>query len=346
MERILHQILKFPVLLFLIFLFAIHCNSSNLKLNKRPFPSSLKSRLTGFNINWSFLPSLNNQFIKTVTLLKPKIIRYPGGTISNFWNWEKGLSDKYTKRKIHKIDDLLKLKNATGADVSFVLNIVSSSFQEQLRLLKTAQKIGIPVKYIELGNEQYLYRGKFTYNKDRFPTGADYGKFANTWAEKLKKEFPDVKIGIVLLGRTSKTKKRLIEWNRLVLKNIKDKNFDAFIYHIYFTFPNHIKLTAHNIDSAIKKRISDFNKAMVAKHGKEIWITEYGVHTNSEKKEVAVTKKLADKIESIANISMAHILYIHTNKPKHNFFSMLEKDGEITTLTKLGEMFRKRVNSH
>jgi len=331
----LRQIFKYSSLLITLLFFVTLCNGSDL---------TPKNVLTGFNINWSFLPILDDKFINTTKLLKPKIIRYPGGTVSNFWDWQKGLSKKHPKRNIHKIKDLLKMQKSTNSNVIFVLNIISSTFQNQLKLLKNAKKIGIPIKYIELGNEQYLSGEKFQYNIKKFPTGKDYAQFVNTWAKKLKKEFPNVKIGIVLLGRTSNKRQRLRDWNKLVISNIKEKNYDAFIYHIYLSFPKNMKLNSDNIDKIVRKRTHDFEKNRVLNPKKEIWITEYGVHANSARKTTRVTKKLADYIESIANISMAHILFVHTKKPKHNFFSMISSDRGIA-LTELGKMFKNRVHT-
>jgi len=339
----LNRIFNHQSIAYIILLFATICNSADVTLKKTANYTKYKVPLTGFNINWSFLPVLNDKFINVTKSLKPKIIRYPGGTISNSWDWQQGLSTKYPRRAIHKIEDLVKMQKGTNADVIFVLNVISSTFKNQLELLKNAQKLGISIKYIEIGNEQYLSSKKFGYNVKKFPSGKDYAKYANTWAAKLKKEFPRVKIGIVLLGRTNKNP-RLQKWNSLVIDNIKAKNYDAFIYHIYLKFPNYIKLNPDNIARIIHKRIKYFEKSKVSNPKKQIWITEYGAHANSEEKTVEVTAKLADYIDSIADISMAHILFLKTRKRKYSFFSMISTNNE-TKLTKLGQMFKTRINA-
>ncbi|NOX14939.1 MAG: hypothetical protein GXP61_02745, partial [Epsilonproteobacteria bacterium] len=195
-------------------------------------------------------------------------------------------------------------------------------------------------------NEVYLSSKKFQDNIKKFPTGKEYGIFANKWASKIKKEFPHVKIGLTLFSRVNSRKYRMKSWNNLVVKNIKNKNYDALIYHIYLKFPKKSKLNSDTVNSIVQKRVYDFQKAMVNDKTKEIWITEYGVLANSLEKTIETTKKLADSLESIGNISMVHVLYTkvrkHT-KSKWRYFSMLTKP-KADTLTKLGKVFKNRYN--
>jgi hypothetical protein len=50
--------------------------------------SPLSKKISGFNINWSFLPELDSKKIDVIKELNPEIIRFPGGSISQYWNWE------------------------------------------------------------------------------------------------------------------------------------------------------------------------------------------------------------------------------------------------------------------
>ncbi|MCK4440599.1 MAG: hypothetical protein KAU90_01245, partial [Sulfurovaceae bacterium] len=69
-----------------------------------------------------------------------------------------------------------------------------------------------------------------------------------------------------------------------------------------------------------------------------VWITEYGVRTDTIEKTVTLTKALADYIETHANLALAQVLY---TKSKTSFFSML-KPPYADKLTSLGKMFSKR----
>src|SRR5262249_35021154 len=97
--------------------------------------------------------------------LRPKIIRYPGGGVANWWNWKTGwFVNSHSLPRTYKImtplrntlDSLKKVCDASGAIPMFVLNMVSSQMINQLQMLDSANAMGLPVKYVELGNEFYL----------------------------------------------------------------------------------------------------------------------------------------------------------------------------------------------
>ncbi len=312
--------------------------------NNTQQPTNQTSK-TGYNINWSFLPDLNQAIIDAAASLKPDIIRYPGGTVSKTWNWETGTTSKQPNRPAHTLDDLFSLKEATGADVIFVLNTINKTLDNQLEMLTTAQEMGIPIKYIEMGNEHYLGKGdnaddagNHQDNVKAFPTGKEYAEFVNRWAPAIRDAFPDAKIGITLLGR-SNTNERLKNWNQLIVENINDSSFDAYIYHLY-VHPRNIEVTQQNVDVIIEQRTDDLEAVMIDDNSKEIWITEYGVHADTLEDTVILTSALADYIESIATISLPQVLY---TKSSRTFFSILQPP-DADSLTDLGLMFYQRKN--
>ena len=341
--------IKLP-LLFLIsaFFFLSACaNSDKAAIDGAAPNTQFKSLLTGFNINWSFLPPLNQDIINVTASLKPQIIRYPGGTISKKWNWQDGTTINQPNRPAHPLNDLLELKKATGAEVIFVLNTIYKTLDDQLSMLRTARDMGIPVKYIEMGNEHYLGKGnnaddsgKHQDNVDKFPTGKEYAEFVNGWVPEIRAEFPDVKIGISMLGRTNNNE-RLKTWNQLIVDTIEPDNFDAFVYHVYVRPENTIELNETTIPQIIKSRTDVLESVMIDDNSKEVWITEYGVHADTAEKTVTLTSALADYIESIADISMPQVLY---TKSESSFFSFLTPP-DANKLTALGKMFANRSQS-
>ena len=85
---------------------------------------------------------------------------------------------------------------------------------------------------------------------------------------------------------------------------------------------------------------------MIDDESKEVWITKYGVHADTLEKTVRITSALADYAESVANISLPQVLYrkspdYYPTAPKKYFSLLTSPDG--AGLTKLGEMFRDRV---
>jgi len=302
--------------------------------HKKSLPIMHTDKLTGVNINWSFLPKLDQGILDATASLHPKMIRYPGGTISKIWDWESGTSTK-GNREAHTLDDLLRLQKATNAKVIFVLNTIQKTLENQLNLLRSARDMGIKIEYIEMGNEHYL--GKFQYDLEAFPTGADYAKFVNRWAKAIRKEFPDAKIGISMFSRVSRDERKSA-WNESILKNISRENFDAYVYHIYISAQNVGELTAKRVENIIKERTDTYESVKIDDPSKEVWITEYGVRTDTIEKTLLLTNALADYIESHADIALPQVLYTKSDK---SFFSML-KAPNANSLSTLGEMFANR----
>lgn len=207
---------------------------------------AISDHFNGFNAQMMRGPSWHQEgFAEKVASLNPKLIRYPGGTVASYWDWKEGwlMNDGDIKkewasipRSPIKLQDLKFACDQTGAKPVFVLNMMKSTLAYQLEMLRSAAQTGLPVLYVELDNELYL--GEKFYVQ-RFPTGADYAKEANTWISTIKKEFPGVKIAVVGYsnreGAAVKKEKpnaaRTANWNRLVAQNIQGA--DGMTFHVY-----------------------------------------------------------------------------------------------------------------
>ncbi len=345
---------SFLWLLFAIFLSACGGTNSSFGEDQGTNTSIQAQTLTGFNVNWSFLPPLSDQMISATASLQPKLLRFPGGTVSKYWDWQSGSSTKNPNSQHHSLDDLKALKDGSGADVIFVLNTINSDLETQLEMLRTARDMGIAVKFIEMGNEHYLGKGnnaddsgKHQDNVRAFPTGKEYAGFVNRWAAAIKDEFPEAKIGISMLGRSSNNE-RLKTWNDLIVENIKPAIFDAYVYHIYVHAEEADNPDAAEIDSIINARTAVLESMMVDDNSKQIWITEYGVHASSLQDTIRMTEKLADYVESLADVSLPQVLYRKSpdyfpNVSKKYFSMLSSPDGKGLTL--LGEMYKSRVQN-
>lgn len=184
--------------------------------------------------------------IKALGELQTKILRYPGGTVSNYWNWREGwLGDNIPKnappqiakfKKTPKritLDTLLPALEASGTEPIFTLNLYTSDIDEQLAFLREARKLGMPVRYVELGNEYYW--GK---HKDRFPNGTAYAREVPGWVKKIQKEFPGVKVGIVIKAEEEEqdfitSKNSWTPETFAALAGVRDGLPDAVIIHPY-----------------------------------------------------------------------------------------------------------------
>lgn len=258
--------------------------SASLIAPKRPLP------LYGFNGNnikgpqWS-TPGLSD----SIKALKMEIIRYPGGNIGDWWDWKKGwfisnnnLPIQY--RSVKKINatlsDLKQLLKDNNCDVIFTLNMVTSSIDDQISMLKYADSIGIPIKWIELGNEYNVM------NSDgikKYKTPIVYGDECNKWIAEIKTVFPNAKIGVI--GGNKTWAKSVQNWNKEVLQT--SPTADAIVAHLY---PYPEKILTNSMEMDFKKLyeiykhdflIQGFDK--VSKD-KSIWITEYNILWNASKR--------------------------------------------------------------
>ncbi|MBH06680.1 MAG: hypothetical protein CMJ20_10190 [Phycisphaeraceae bacterium] len=184
-------------------------------------------------------------------------LRFPGGTVANYYDWTTGdmlTPDEPhphhgTKAENYRIEQLLEAHQATGVEPIFALNLVTShriggypsALESQLAMLGYAQQIGLPVNRVELGNELYaaVYdQQSFALeevNMRGFLDADDYYATASHWATQIKMEFPTAKIALVdtvvrSIDVTNLNRKYF--WNR-DLNAIDLSAFDAITQHYY-----------------------------------------------------------------------------------------------------------------
>lgn len=206
----------------------------------------LSEEYSCFNVNSLLVKSWSNpEFWQAVNQVNPKLLRVPGGTESNYWDWKKGgLVDNvkeemagypinFREKKLRydrsKLEDMREGMKATNTTPIFVLNLASSSLESQLEMLQTARDLGMPVKYVELGNEFYFSLPNY---ERVFPTPDDYAQTASEWTEAIKQEFPTAEISLVGVAASSKDSQRQKNWHQSLLDKSIDEA-DAVTLHLY-----------------------------------------------------------------------------------------------------------------
>lgn len=236
-------------------------------------PGSTVATLFGFNGNVSSgnLNYQNDAFLNVIASLltggKKKLIRWPGGISSNVWDWQNGCRETQPKGNRNNLDDLKAVVSKTNCDVVFTVNMITRTVEDQIEMLQTAQAKGIPIKYVEMGNEMS--------NADsdglaKFKNGTNYAKECLIWQTAIKKVFPDVQIAL-----WGENKIDLPTWVIDILKVLKP---DAFVTHIYPDALNFIDSKGIVDTSKLSKMID----RAIAKSGLvglniPIWVTETNV---------------------------------------------------------------------
>jgi hypothetical protein len=296
-------------------------NNTTIKLKTEQTTKSI----TGFNQNFSMMPNMNEAIYKNIQQLKPKMLRYPGGTVTHSWNWKQGFIETRASKSTHPINEIKTLTDYTNAKFVFVLDIVNKSLEDQIEMLTSIEKLGVKINYIELGNELYAQNDNY---KKAFPTGEDYATKINLWLPELRKKFPEAKIAALLLGRqVKKTNIRMYNWNRQVVDNTINR-IDAYTYHIYINEKKTFEEEKAEFIQVTKDALTN---------NKELWITEYG--NNQDKSKASYYSELtalADFVENYPNVTIAlnHQIVGGTK-------NKLTEDGK--DFVEEGQMFLKRV---
>ena len=320
LKTLANSTFKIKFLIFISLILMSACSGQkNHKTSTLAQPSTITASLTKssrsirenyacFNVNSLLVKSWSNpDFVQAVNQVNPKLLRIPGGTESNYWDWQKGglisnvrevmagypinFRSQDLKYNASKLEDIQKAIQATNTVPIFVLNLATSNLQSQLEMLRTAKALGMPIKYIELGNEFYINVPNY---RRVFPTSTDYAKTASKWAEAIKKEFPSAQISLVGVVPKSQDSMRRKNWHRSLLYSAMHQA-DAVTIHIY---------NGHGLKSSIDsnstypfftdeevpiilgqpfrnwQNLQNNKQLKLIPHNKQIWLTEYNLFEN------------------------------------------------------------------
>lgn len=117
--------------------------------------------------------------------------------------------------------------------VTFVVNMLTRNVSDQLAMLMHARDIGIPVNYIELGNEVSIFCDQLLQahvrqlyaeqpdNEAGFPSAAYYATNVTEWHSTFLSQFPNAHISAV--GReyreSDQKSARVANWTTTVVAN-------------------------------------------------------------------------------------------------------------------------------
>ena len=214
--------------------------------------AQINPNLFGFctSNTFTYVNTYDNSFLSKVDSLFPKVLRFPGGTIGNFYH-PKGKAygfrvsdvDKYYKgrfsNRVHTlihaakqkehvtdyIEDFIILAKRYNSKVIVNANILSSDTEEIIYILNKFKDEGLEVIGVELGSE--LSNRAY---KKHIKSVFDYIKIAKLYTSHIKSTFPEMKVGVVAAPIKDKIPNRIRNWN-IVLS--QENFYDAIIHHSY-----------------------------------------------------------------------------------------------------------------
>jgi hypothetical protein len=250
-----------------------------------------------------------------LTSLRPGIIRYPAGTIGNYWDWRAGWfqpNGPWEGQTVNgvvitpfdnRLPPYATALTRCGAGAVFMLNMLTIDgrlasaadsqrmLQDQIQFLQAAASLGIDVTRIELGNEFYLSAANAPDYSVRFPTAASYAQEANTWTVALQAQFPNAQIAAVATNATNVNSARRENWNAGVLPGMPAVEAVTMHPYIYIN-PADASATPQAQLSrpyAMVQTLVAEDFQQLAAHGVTAWMTEFNMIDKSTDRRFAGT---------------------------------------------------------
>ena len=257
-------------------------------------PHPLGQHFFGVNIENSYFNSPPNwtapAWLNAIREVGIEAVRYPGGDAGNYWDWQTGTV--YPRGSATATSDSLAelaflAKNA-GAVPIYNLNVLtldnelvdgstlSSAIENQLSMLSSAHRLGLPVEDIELGNEFFWTSAD---HDAVFPTAADYSSAMKAWTAKLHQDYPAATIAVaasIPYANDNRTK----TWNAGVLGKVPGAR--AVTLHRYEGIIDGGMYDGTSPEAVLSYAFTDWAEIVkgeiepIEKHGLHAWITEFG----------------------------------------------------------------------
>ena len=261
-------------------------------------PRALPPDFLGYNLDLG--ASIQNwhgaRFLAAVQALQPGTLRYPGGTLGNYWDWRRGGFDAAGQQRyrgwLHLyprmhfgLGDLQAGLQASGARAVFDLNLLTGTLANAEAELHAAQARGIAVRDVELGNEFYLSTPDDVW---RFSDAHSYAATATRWAQALHRDFPQARIAAVGAFVADpqwalKHQPRRGLWNARVSAALHGVN--AMTMHIYVPIGPYLHQRHMAFDEASVPALLGYARAQMALAERQmrgfgtlpVWVTEYNM---------------------------------------------------------------------
>jgi len=330
-----------------ILLFVLGTQNSCKQTSKQvcSIPESLNTMTTGssshkklgFNTSNTFHLPLNEKDIELISSLHAEVLRFPGGTIGNFYHpmgsgyglipsefqslEGKAIETlgnqitKSTKDSSNYLLPFIDLAKKTNASVLLVANVISGTPQELEYLISTILQSSLKIEGVELGNELFLPA-----YVNYFPTANEYLNRITPFVDFLKANHPSIPFSIpVSFGHSGV--KRATDWN----SEIHDKGKSDYLSIHYYSDP-----TKKDYVEDFEARYKLLLKLFPNKH---FWLSEFNLlHPGKEFGNTHYQALQNSRLISHAlmNCIELDILIYHNLLGSDKAFSLLSKDKNET----------------
>ena len=252
---------------------------------------SVPSAFFGFNAESLVLPidarlMASRALDSKLAVMPGAILRIPGGTPSQWIDWRTGHLIDAPGSPFSTVDqdgseltlrDWASIVDRTRVTPLWDLNVLTSNLSDQLAMLRSAQKLGLPVRYVELGNELWDPEAPYV---ARYPTGASYGTAMNPWISAIHQQFPRALIAVSGADESDPQLNgggpRYLAWNQSLLSTVRGEN--AIAIHPYWSLPD-LQPPGSNVEATLtagQTAWAGFAKGLdTLPRGLQVWLTEW-----------------------------------------------------------------------
>lgn len=186
--------------------------------------------------------------------------RVPGGTIANTFM-------PFDPSSLPQPEHIGNLRAKTGANIFIVLNMLTSTLDEQIAWLRKLYSLGVPIKFIELGNE---FPDDSLWLK-KFKSADGYVSECRRWVSAIRQIFSDIYFGVPAGNSNS--------WNTKVA------NIDSNVFLVWHYANSDSYTSADGIVDVAKvwSMIDAEKKARFAGiPATRLWVTEYNLKVKNK----------------------------------------------------------------
>jgi hypothetical protein len=213
----------------------------------------LPARFAGFNtpVMWD-IPYEDPRLRPLVSALRPALLRFPGGTIANYWNWRSGRVEvgadmmgnfavgARNASELHpegaSFEDFNAFSRAVGAETILVLNLETSSLDDQVAWVKRLADAGVAPSRIEMGNEFYFepLAAAGSGKPAKTPSQTRALEVSRQFAAAIAPHAPNAKIAVQSSGSRYSQGDRMARFMTPFDDELTDEPwFQAVTWHIY-----------------------------------------------------------------------------------------------------------------
>ncbi len=227
----------FVAIFLLTSLIAFSANVVTVTVNAAAILKTLPNTAFGLNVAvWDRPTLLNKKLPLLLKALNVDILRYPGGSTSDKYDWKSNsmVTGWHLYPQENNFDNFMKLVHEIDAQALITVNYGTGSPKKAAAWVKYANvEHNYNVKYWEIGNEVYgdgFYGPDWESDFHKLKGPQAYAENFIKYAKAMKAIDPDIKIGAVLT--CPYTKMWHPSWNETVLR-MAGKYMDFVVIHWY-----------------------------------------------------------------------------------------------------------------